>query len=373
MGTCRYCNQSAGFLRRQHPACRDLHAQGMMEMTQLAAQAAGTASFNETALRNTLQAIASRAGATEDDVSQAIADGWVQGVSHAMSDGILTRDEEERLRVFRDRLALENSAADQGALAELDRAGGDRVVMEARLAAISVRDGDGHLQDLALSIRQTRLNQSEANRLLIRAWETAVQGALEDGLLSLDEENALARYADHFSLTQQDLDQNGVHTSLVQAAVLRDVTQGIIPKRQRVNGAVPFNLMKSEQLVWVIQGVDYLETITRRERRGSSQGLSIRVARGLYYRPSTFRSRPIEWEETVHADTGMLGLTTKHIYFAGSRKRFRVRYDKIVTFEPFSDGFGIMRDAQTAKPQTFRTGDGWFAYNLAANLAQVQG
>ncbi len=32
-----------------------------------------------------------------------------------------------------------------------------------------------------------------------------------------------------------------------------------------------------------------------------------------------------------------------------------------------------MRDAQTAKPQTFRTGDGWLACNLAANLAQVQG
>ena len=49
-----------------------------------------------------------------------------------------------------------------------------------------------------------------------------------------------------------------------------------------------------------------------------------------------------------------------------------VRYDKIVAFEPFSDGFGIMRDAQTAKPQTFWTGDGWFAYNLAVNLAQLQ-
>ena len=30
-----------------------------------------------------------------------------------------------------------------------------------------------------------------------------------------------------------------------------------------------------------------------------------------------------------------------------------------------------MRDAQTAKPQAFRTGDGWFAYHLAANLAQL--
>ena len=106
------------------------------------------------------------------------------------------------------------------------------------------QDGDGYLQDLALTIRQTDLGQGEANRLLIRAWETAVQGALEDGLLSLDEENALARYVDHFSLAQQNLDRNGV-----QAAVLRDVTQGIIPKRQRVSGNVPFNLMKSEQLV----------------------------------------------------------------------------------------------------------------------------
>ena len=63
-----------------------------------------------------------------------------------MSHGILARHEEERLRTFRDRLALENSAADPNSLAELDRAGADRVVMEARLAAISVRDGDGHLR-----------------------------------------------------------------------------------------------------------------------------------------------------------------------------------------------------------------------------------
>ena len=319
-GQCRYCHQQAGVFQRDHPECQETHRSGWQEMVQLAAQAASAHTFNEAALRHTLQAIANRSRTTGEDIDRALEEGFQQGVAQAMADGIITRDEEERLRVFRDRLALENSAADQGALAELDRAGADRVVMEARLAAISVRDGDGHLQDLALSIRQAGLGQGEATRLLIRAWETAVQGALEDGLLSLDEENALARYADHFSLTQQDLDQNGVQTSLVQAAVLRDVTQGIIPKRQRVNGAVPFNLMKSEQLVWVIQGVDYLETVVRRERRSSSQGLSIRVARGLYYRPSTFRSPPIEWEETVHADTGMLGLTTRHIYFAGRRK-----------------------------------------------------
>ena len=371
--TCRYCGQKAGMLcRRHHQDCEETHRTGWQEMVSLVTQAAMGHSFNEAVLPQSLGAIANRSYATDEDVERALEEGFRQGVAQAMSDGIITRDEEERLRAFRDRLALENSAADQGALAELDRSGADRVMLEARLAAISVRDGDGHLQDLALSIRQAGLGQGEANRLLIRAWETAVQGALEDGLLSLDEKKALAKYAGHFSLTQQALDQNGAQTSLVPAAVIRDVTQGIIPQRQLASGNVPFNLMKSEQLVWVIQGVDYLETVVRRERQGASHGVSIRVARGLYYRPSTFQSRPIEWEEAVHADTGMLGLTTKHIYFAGSRKRFRVRYDKIVAFEPFSDGSGIMRDAQTAKPQTLRTGDGWFAYNLATNLARMQ-
>ena len=106
-----------------------------------------------------------------------------------------------------------------------------------------------------------------------------------------------------------------------------------------------------------------------RERHGTSHGLSMRVAWGVYYRPGTFRSRNVKWDETVHADTGLLGFTTKHIYFSGPSKKFRVRYDRIVNLEPFADGFGIMPDAQTAKPQSFRTGDGWFAYYLAVNLA----
>ena len=31
MGTCQYCNQKAGLLRKQHPECRDLHATGVRE------------------------------------------------------------------------------------------------------------------------------------------------------------------------------------------------------------------------------------------------------------------------------------------------------------------------------------------------------
>ena len=264
--TCRYCGRKAGVLQRDHPGCRETHRAGWQEMVSQATQAATTHSFNEAILRQSLSAIAQRSHATGEDIERALEEGWKQGVANAMSDGIISREEEERLRAFRDHLTLEDNAADADAIWDLDQASGQRLMLEARLAAISVQDGDGHLRDLQDALQEARLDFHQRRRILIRAWEAAVEGALEDGLLSLDEENALAKYAAHFGLTQQDLDGNGVQTSLVQAAVIREVTQEIVPQRQRVNGAVPFNLMKSEKLVWVVQGMDYLETVARRER-----------------------------------------------------------------------------------------------------------
>ena len=138
-------------------------------MVQLAAQAASAHTFNEAALRQTLQAIAQRSRATDEDIERALEEGFRQGVAQTMSDGIITRQEEERLRTFRDNLALENSSADSKTLATLDRASSDRIMMEARLAAISVHDGDQHLQDLSADIRQAGLDPDETNRLLIQA------------------------------------------------------------------------------------------------------------------------------------------------------------------------------------------------------------
>ena len=82
-------------------------------------------------------------------------------------------------------------------------------------------------------------------------------------------------------------------------------------------------------------------------------------------------SRQAEWDETVHTDTGLLGFTAKHIYFPGPKKKFRVQYNRIVDFEPFDYEIGTMQKAQSAKPQAFKRGDGWLAFNLPVNLAQM--
>jgi len=136
--------------------------------------------------------------------------------------------------------------------------------------------------------------------------------------------------------------------------------------RERRGLRLPFNLMKSEEMLWLFDGVDYLEEVTQREFRGGSLGVSFRVAKGVYLRPSAFRGRPVASTSMQHTDSGVLGITTKHIYFKGQRKSFRVRLEKIISFDTYQDGLGIMRDTARAKPEMFRMDatDAWFLLNI---------
>jgi len=212
----------------------------------------------------------------------------------------------------------------------------------------------------------------QVNEAIIRGWEQAAAHFIEDGNLSVEEENQLTQFAAHFNLSQNELDQRGVYIQFVKGAVLREVMEGKIPDRLKIDTPLPFNFQKSESLIWVFDGVDYYEDKTRRQYVGGSSGVSIRVAKGVYFRTGGFKGHPVETTERVHMGTGIMAVTNKHIYFTSPQKTFRVRLDKIVSFMPFSDGVGIQRDTATAKPQFFITGDGWFTYNLVMNVGNVQ-
>jgi hypothetical protein len=241
----------------------------------------------------------------------------------------------------------------------------------AKEAALGMHPIEGLSNELAGIAENSFISSEQIRETLISGWEQAVSHFLEDGNLEIQEEDRLTSFAEHFALTQEDLDKNGAYTKFVRGAVLRELMEGKIPKRCQPVGALPFNFQRSETLIWIFNNVAYYEDKTRRRYVGGSQGVSLRIAKGLYYRVGSFRGHPVETTERVHVDTGILAVTTKHIYFHGSTKSFRVRFDKIVSFTPYSDGIGIQRDASTAKPQVFVTGDGWFTYNLLVNIANI--
>lgn len=215
------------------------------------------------------------------------------------------------------------------------------------------------------------ISEPDKNNILIHAWGSAVDQCLVDTILDSSEEKRLVDFSQHFSLSQSDLDKRGAFTKVKKAAVLRNILNGILPQPGLLPGNMGINLQKNEQLVWSFSDVEYLEDRTRRQYVGGSHGVSIRVLKGVYYNVGAFKGHPIEYTERTYVDSGWVLVTNKHIYFSGSSKSLRVPYTKIITFLPFENGFGIMRDAATAKPQLFVVGDGWFAYNLVTNLAQL--
>jgi len=206
---------------------------------------------------------------------------------------------------------------------------------------------------------------------LVRAYEAVVDRFLEDGLLSEVEENRLVEFQSQFGLSQSELDRAGAFMRVAKAAVLRDLMHGVIRDRLSVSGGLPFNLQKGERLVWVFPAVRYYQERTRTHFEGKSSGVSIRLAKGVHYRVGAFKGHPVQTAYMSLEDSGMLGATTKGVIFAGERKGFRVAHSKIVSLVPYSDGVGVLKDSQSARPITFVTGDGWFSYNLLATLAQM--
>lgn len=216
--------------------------------------------------------------------------------------------------------------------------------------------------------KESFIDENLKKSLLITGVENSIENAFDDGLLSEDEEKNIVNIIDFYNITQDELNKKGYFTKLKQGSILRNVMEGIMPEGINIQGQLPFNFQKNEKLIWIEQNVKYLETKNKTRYVGGSQGVSIRVAKGLYYRVGSFKGQRIQEEETNHVDTGLIAITNKHIYFGGSSKNFRIPYSKIVSFIPYSNGIGIQKDGVTAKPQTFVNGDSWFVYNLITNI-----
>lgn len=217
----------------------------------------------------------------------------------------------------------------------------------------------------------SHINDDEKQFLKKQGWNQAVDECFEDNLLTEQEEDFLAQLVEILEFDQNELQSDSHFRMIYKGRILREMMKGDFSESVKFEG-VPFNLQKQEKLVWIFENTKYSEMRTKRHYEGGATGVSVRVAKGVYLRSSSFKGHPVESSEIVEVDTGLLGITTKHIYFAGSVKSFRIKFDKIVSYTPYEDGLGIQRDAQTAKPQIFINNDGWFLYNLVQNVGNIE-
>ncbi len=128
-----------------------------------------------------------------------------------------------------------------------------------------------------------------------------------------------------------------------------------------------FKLGKTESLLYVFPGVRYLERVTRRRIEGRSAGTSVRVMKGVSVRVGRSAGTPVEYEEVVARGAGDLAVSTRHVFFRGDRRSFRIHMNKVVSVGCGDDYVEVIRDRASGMPEYFAglsAGDARFAAEL---------
>lgn len=265
-------------------------------------------------------------------------------------------------------------AKERERVVSLEREQADFVQASLEDAFLTVKNG-GDLAALEMrlldAVAAEKLDRAQMSEMFVKAWEKSVDAFLDDGLLDPEEESKLAKCQERFLLTQEKLNRNGKFMRVAKSGILRRVMAGEIPSNVDVDHQGMVNLQRGETLVWLFNRAQYLEDIVRKQVVGRSQGMSFRIMSGVYYRVGGFKGESISTLERKNLGTGVLLVTDKNLYFVGPGKTTRIPYSKVVSFTPYSDAVGLMRDTLSAKPQFFVVDDAWFAFNLITNLAKI--
>ena len=363
MSTCKYCNQSTGLFSSVHKECEKKHTIGVEKFRKL---------LSEYFLRVTQSA------AIQQEVLQ------------LRKDYFLNADD----------VASEFSNALDGYTAAIHRPFSPQMpqVVTSLVSAIgepySLLDSNGAITRFAQKIIKGHIADYFTGKQSISATQTAINGVtralpitndavgdacyymlekaatnfLKDGLLTPIEEHLVNEYTTSFGIQPTSLPakyQNSDIAKISQARILNELQKGKLPQQTM---GYPIMLGKDESVLWVYDDVKCFEEKVKREYISNRGGISIKIAKGIYYRPSTGRTKPVEHNYMNLEGIGNLYVTNKHLIFNGSTKGVKIPYTKIIGVTPYNDGIELNREG-IAKRIVFQGLDSWFVVNLLSVVA----
>ena len=209
-----------------------------------------------------------------------------------------------------------------------------------------------------------KLDVPTVRAAVMASLDGVVDQALQDGILSEDEESRIADLMAHYQITVNDLPR-ALGERLTQAAVIRDLMEGKVNPRLEVTD-MPFNIGKKEVVIWVFRKVYAYEHKTGYRYEGGSRGTSIRIAKGVYWRVGNYKGSKVPVEQRISIGSGPLAITNKYLYFMGE-KSLRVAHNKIISIVPTGGSVLVGRDLVRSHTLELDTGDDWALANMLSN------
>jgi hypothetical protein len=214
--------------------------------------------------------------------------------------------------------------------------------------------------------------------LNIAAYKRDLIGAIEDGVLTAEEIQALDERRAELGLTPQDvrwMRATAYRRAYQVAASDRRITAAEATELERIKGYLGLSesdvastqrdfhrlrllaeiqagnlpatstpgllTQKGEQVHWSEPAQLIEERVVRRRYEGGSSGVSIRIMKGVTYRVGAQRGQLVTDTAAVPVSEGHFAITNRRAVFKGTKKSFNYKWEKILGVELFSDGLSV--------------------------------
>jgi hypothetical protein len=260
--------------------------------------------------------------------------------------------------------ALQSLSAQPGKLlAQRDALSGYRESLNRML--MDMRLEPTEMQALEAQRRSMALDPAAVHRMHVEVVAHLVRSVLSDGLVTMEEIQAVATVGSLLGVQWAELPPNLVQTLSI-AQMVMNISIGQLPALPPAASQLrqnPGEVVHGEVPVQILD-----EKVVRREYRGRSSGMSVRIAKGVSYRFGSTRGHSVPITAVVPIDQGMLSITNQRVVFIGQKKSFSVEWNKVLGAMPAADGVQLAFASRT-KSATVHYLDPTYAEVFAALFA----
>ena len=253
---CPTCQRPTGIFRKAHQKCREERQDRLNRLRQLAATAAETPHFNRDQLREEIERLQDSIPHTI--VHQAKVQGWQQGLPNSTTQETTSSELAAQYRRHRDTLARNARAQTHKTYGLLRDSAFERFSQQALKAATNPQDRVEAINMLLQTVKTLPIGIDQERLILANAWQNAVAHILECDLPSASQEHNLLHYIKDLKITVQEVNNQGAHTALLQAATLRDTK--LSPHTRQIQNYNPNKLGRKEIHIWSFREVIYTPT-----------------------------------------------------------------------------------------------------------------
>lgn len=366
---CKYCHKPAGFLRTKHKECEQKHIFSIEEIKKV---------INERFFLNQSKALFTNHNEAKEEFAGIISRGYISDdefdeiVANILNDILKGKASVADINDFKTFILSIPENLKQKVLNTSHYNDFWAQYFSAKFSHWQNQDEE-KIKEYQTLMKEVKINDTVSasiNNGLLSVLSTKINEYLADGIIDNDEEEQISKFLEYTSLSDTaTLYKSSAYQRLVQSLILRDIQEGKDVEKRLLVGNLPILLGKKEQLLWVFKDVNGYEEKTGRKYIGGSNGVSMRVCKGVYYRVGASKGHSVEYQYQNDLGKGVFIITNKNLYFIGS-KQVKLGIQKILSFEPYSDGIVLVKDGATPKPYTFVGFDSWFVVNAMQLLVE---